>query len=154
MRHGPSGLSFCIVDKSLSLSHSLSLSLLVNPDLLCKERTRIPFTQGCLFPSLFEIGPVVHEKIFKIRQCIFAIHLLLFLGKRRSPLFEQFLIFLDQGWFEPSLVTLKLAHWVRRRYLSFINVLIYTTFFNIFPLEKVVTLHLNDLNYCVKFCWN
>ena len=28
------------------------------------EQTWIPITQGCIVPSLFEIGPVVQEKIF------------------------------------------------------------------------------------------
>ena len=38
------------------------------------ERTRLPFTKGCFVPSLVEISPVVREKkIFKFRQCIFAI---------------------------------------------------------------------------------
>ena len=33
-----------------------------------------PFTQGCFVPNLVEIGLVVLEKkIFKFRQCIFAI---------------------------------------------------------------------------------
>ena len=37
------------------------------------EQTWIPFTQGCIVPSLVEINPVGQEKkIFKFRQCIFA----------------------------------------------------------------------------------
>ena len=38
------------------------------------KHTWIPFTQGCNVPSLIEIIPVVlGKKIFKFRQCIFAI---------------------------------------------------------------------------------
>ena len=38
------------------------------------KKKQIPFTQGCFVPSLVEIGPAVLEKkIFKFRQCIFAI---------------------------------------------------------------------------------
>ena len=40
------------------------------------EQTWIPLTQGCIVPSLVEIGPEVLEKmIFKCCQCIFAIPL-------------------------------------------------------------------------------
>ena len=38
------------------------------------EQNWIPFTQGCFVQSLVDIGLVVQEKkIFKFRQCIFAI---------------------------------------------------------------------------------
>ena len=38
------------------------------------EQTSIPFTQGCIVPSLVKIGSVVLEKeVIKFRQCIFAI---------------------------------------------------------------------------------
>ena len=38
------------------------------------EQTWFPFTQGCFVQSLVDIGLVVQEKkIFKFRQCIFAI---------------------------------------------------------------------------------
>ena len=38
------------------------------------NKLEIPFTLGCFEPNLVEIGPVVLErKIYKIRQCIFAI---------------------------------------------------------------------------------
>ena len=37
------------------------------------EQTWIPFTQGCIVPSLVDIGHVVLEKIFNFSQCIFAI---------------------------------------------------------------------------------
>ena len=54
------------------------------------EQSLIPFTQECIKPILFEIGPVVlDKKIFKARQCIFAISLLSPLGKGRGPSFEQ-----------------------------------------------------------------
>ena len=39
------------------------------------EDTCIPFMQECFVPSLVEIGPVALEKIFKCRQCIFAVSL-------------------------------------------------------------------------------
>ena len=56
-------------------------------------------------PSLVEIGSVVLEKkIFKFRQCIFAISLLSLLGKGRGPSFEQTLIPFTQGCFVLSLV--------------------------------------------------
>ena len=37
------------------------------------EHFSIPFTQECFVPSLVEIGLAVLERIFKFRQCIFAI---------------------------------------------------------------------------------
>ena len=37
------------------------------------EQTLIPFTKGCFVPNLLEIGPAILKKIFKFRQCIFAI---------------------------------------------------------------------------------
>ena len=33
----------------------------------------VPFTQGCYRPSLVEIDQMVLQKIFRFRQCIFAI---------------------------------------------------------------------------------
>ena len=49
---------------------------------LINEQTWIPFTQGCIVPSLVEIGPMVMEKkIFKFRQYIFDISELSSLGK-------------------------------------------------------------------------
>ena len=56
-------------------------------------------------PSLVEIGPVVVEKkIFKFRQCIFAISKLSSLGEGRGPSFEQNLIPFTQGCFVSSSV--------------------------------------------------
>ena len=47
---------------------------------------RIPFAQGYLVPSFVKIGTVVLERtIIKCRQYIFAIILLLTLGKGRGP---------------------------------------------------------------------
>ena len=46
----------------------------------------IPFTQGCFVPSLVEIGPVVLEKkIFKFRQCICTICVIISPWKRTEP---------------------------------------------------------------------
>ena len=40
----------------------------------------------CFVPSFFEIGPVVLEKkVFKLRQCVFAIALLSLLGEGCGP---------------------------------------------------------------------
>ena len=65
----------------------------------------IPITQGCFVPSLVEMGPVVLEKkIFKVRQCIFAISWFSPLGKWRDPSFEQTWIPITQECFVPSLV--------------------------------------------------
>ena len=56
-------------------------------------------------PSLVEIGPVgLKKKIFKVRQCIFAISLLSPLGKGLGPSFEQIWIPITQGCFVLSLV--------------------------------------------------
>ena len=50
------------------------------------EQTWIPFTQGCFVPSLVKIGSVVLEKkIFKFRQCIFAICVIISPWKRAGP---------------------------------------------------------------------
>ena len=94
-------------------------------------------------PSLVEIGQVVLEKkIFKFRQCIFAILQLspfekgrdLHLNKREYTLPKDVLY---QVW-------LKLAQWCwRRRFLNFVNVL--SLFRNYLPLEKGGALHLNKL---------
>ena len=51
------------------------------------EKNLNPFTQGCIEPSLVEIGPVVLEKIFKFLQCIFANSWLSPLWKRAGPFF-------------------------------------------------------------------
>ena len=79
------------------------------------KKTWIPFTQECFVPSLVEIGPVVLEKkIFKFRQCIFAICVIispwkragaLHLNKLESPSPKDALC---QVW-------LKLAQWFRTR---------------------------------------
>ena len=46
------------------------------------EQTWIPFTQGCLLPSLIEISPaILQKKIFKFCQFFFAILLLFSLEK-------------------------------------------------------------------------
>ena len=69
------------------------------------EQTWIPYAQGCIVPSLVEIGPVVPEKkIFKISQCIslFRYHLLLGIGRGLS--FEQTWINFTHWCFVPSLV--------------------------------------------------
>ena len=55
--------------------------------------------------SLVEISSMVLEnKIFKFRQCNFAISKLSPLGKGRGPSFEQTCITFTQGCFVPSLV--------------------------------------------------
>ena len=108
--------------------------------------------------SLFEIGLVVlKKKIFKVRQCIFAISLLSPLRKGRGPIFEQTWILITQN--AVCQVWLKLALWfLRGRFLRFVNV------FSIFPydlpLEKGVALPWTNLNLhhprllCAKFGWN
>ena len=53
------------------------------------EQTLVFITQECFVPSLVEIGPAVLEKIFKFRQCIFAISKLSPLGKGLGPSFQQ-----------------------------------------------------------------
>ena len=70
------------------------------------EETWIPFTQGCIVPTLVEFGPVILEKItFPIKQqCIFAISYLSPLRKRQSPLFQQNWIPFTERQFMPSLV--------------------------------------------------
>ena len=45
------------------------------------ERTWLRFTQGCFVSCLVEISSMILEKIFKFRQCIFAISLLSPLAK-------------------------------------------------------------------------
>ena len=113
--------------KRFSIS-SMYICYLVNIYPLHLNKLESPLPMDALCQVCLKLVQWFMRRFFKIRQCIFTIHLLLSLEKRRGPLFKQFLIFLDQRSFEPSLVTLKLAHWVWRRYLSFINVLIYTTF--------------------------
>ena len=73
-------------------------------------------------PSLVEIGPVVlKKKIFKVRQCIFAIFLLSPLEKGRSPSFEE--VESPSPKNASCQVWLKLAQWfLRRRFLKFVNV--------------------------------
>ena len=73
------------------------------------EQIWIPVIQGCIVPSLVEIGPLVLEKkIFKFCQCIFAIALLSPLGKGWGPLFEQTWVLISQECFVPSLVEIGL----------------------------------------------
>ena len=58
----------------------------------------VSFTKGCFVTSLVEIGPVVLEKkMFKFRQCIFAIALLSPLRKGHGPSSEQTWIPFTQG---------------------------------------------------------
>ena len=63
----------------------------------------VSFTMGCFVTSLGEIGPLVLKKMFKFRQCIFAIALSL-LRKGHGPSSEQTWIPFTQGCFMPSLV--------------------------------------------------
>ena len=92
--------------------------------------------------SLVEIGPVVMEKIFQIRQYIFEFRNYLPL-ETCGPLHLNKLEFpshkdaLCQVW-------LKLAQWFwRRRFFNFVNV--FSLFSNYLPLEQVIALHLNKL---------
>ena len=65
------------------------------------EHTWIPFTKGCIVPSLVRIGPFVPEKkIFNFRQCIFDNSWLSSVGKGQGPSFEQTRI--QFGWNWPS----------------------------------------------------
>ena len=80
----------------------------------------------------------MEKKIFKFRQCIFAILLLSPLGKRRGPSSEQTGISFTEGcfvwrFFEISPVVLE----------KFINV--FSLFPYLFPLRKGVALYLNKL---------
>ena len=71
-------------------------------------------------PSLVKISQVVLKKIFKFRQCIFAIWLLSPLGKRWVPLVEQTWVFIIKNAL--CQVWLKLAKWFwRRRFFNFVN---------------------------------
>ena len=125
---------YFVISKLSSLGNGWSPSL---------KQTRIPFSQGCFVPSLIEIGPVVLEKkIFKFRQCIFAISWL-------SPLEKGMALYLNQLEF-PSpkdalcQVWLKLAQWFwKGRFLNFINV--FSPFRYYFPSEKGMALHLYKL---------
>ena len=67
---------------------------------------KVLVTQGCIVPSLIEIGPTVLEKkIFKFRQCIFAFCYYLPLEKGWGPSFEQTTcVPFTQGCFVSSLV--------------------------------------------------
>ena len=79
------------------------------------EQTWIPFTRGCIVPSLVEIDPVVlEEKIFKFRQCIFAISSMSFryfatvsLWQGRGFSFEQTWISFTQWCIVLSLVEIR-----------------------------------------------
>ena len=97
------------------------------------QQTWILFTQGCFVPSLVEIGQVVLERIFKFRQCIFAISQLSPLVKGRVPSLNKFESPSSEDAF--CQVWLKLAQWFwRRRFFNFVNVC--WIFRNYLPLVK------------------
>ena len=62
--------------------------LIIEWSFICKALSPLYYTQGCFVQSLVEIGPGVLENIFKFRQCIFIILLLVPLGKWYGPSFE------------------------------------------------------------------
>ena len=81
--------------------------------------------------NLVENGPVVLEKIFKFRQCIFDISWLSPLGNKCGPSFVQTRIPFTQGCFVPSLV--KLAQWFWRRIFLEISSMYFPYFVIISP---------------------
>ena len=106
-----------------------------------QKYTSVFFNEGYFLPSLVEIGHGVLEiKIFRFRQCIFAISILSPLGKGCDPSFKNKLE-------SPSLKDtfcqswLKLAQWFwrRRNFFNFVNVF---SIFHHLPSEKVVAFHL------------
>ena len=121
------------------------------------EQTLVFITQECFVPSLVEIGPAVLEKIFKFRQCIFAISKLSPLGKGQGLHLNK----LESPSPKDALckIWLKLAQWFwRRRFLNLGNV--FSLFCNYLPMEKVgssIWTNLNPLHpkmYCANFGWN
>ena len=108
------------------------------------EQTGIPFTEGCVVWRFVEISPVVLEKkIFKFRQCIFAISLLFPLEKGRGPLFEQPCNWIPftQVCFVSCLVEIALGQWIFNLISS---MYVFSIFRYYLPLKKL-TLHLNKL---------
>ena len=98
---------------------------------------RIPFIQGCLLPSLVEVGTVALEK--KIFYFV-----IISPWKRMGSSFEQTWIPLTQGWL--CQVWLKLAQWFwRRRFSKFL--IVFSQFHNYLPLEKGRALQLNKLEF-------
>ena len=74
------------------------------------EQTWLSFTQVCCVPRFVEFIPAVLEKrIFKVRQCIFAISLLSPLRKGHGSSFEQTWIPFTWVCFVPSLVEIGLV---------------------------------------------
>ena len=102
----------------------------------------IPFTQGFFVRSLVDTGLVVLEKVFKFCQFIFDISLLLGNGTRSFIWIH--LIPFTQGAFCLCHVWLKLNQWFwRRRFLNIVKE--FYIFYYYTPLEKGVSLHLNEL---------
>ena len=107
-----------------------------------------PLHPRIIVPSLVEFGPLVlQKKIFKFRQCVFAIWLLSPLGTKWVPSFEQIEIQIE---IESPLhkyalchVWLKLAHWYSRKIFNF--VIVFSLFRSYLPFENSGTLHLNKL---------
>ena len=98
-----------------------------------------PFIQGCFVPSLFEIDPMVLERIIlRFRHFIFSI-----LKKRVALHLNKIEFSSPKDIF--CQVWLKSAQWfLRRIFLNFVHV--FSLFRNYLPLEKCIALHLNKLN--------
>ena len=80
------------------------------------ELTWNPFTQGCSMPSLVRIKLKWIWWRFKFHHCIFHYFVIIPLGKRRSPSFEQTSKMLEPSRDEISSVVLK-------KFLKSVNVL-------------------------------
>ena len=121
------------------------------------QQTWILFTQGCFVPSLVEIGQVVLERMFKFRQCIFAISQLSPLVKGRVPSLNKFESPSSEDAF--CQVWLKLAQWFWRRRFFLILSMYFRYFIIISPWKRAgffIWTKLNPLHprmLCAKFGW-
>ena len=103
-----------------------------------------PFTRRCIVPYLDKIDPIiVQTKIFRFRECIFAISQLFPLGKRSGHSFEQSWIPFIKGFSVVRLVEIVIVNLDSWKFVDFVSV--FSLFRKYVPYEKHVAFYLNKL---------
>ena len=82
------------------------------------------FTQGCVVPSLVDIGQMIlKKKILNSREMYFCYFLIISLGKRRYPLFVQTFFFTQGYMYQVKLIWPSLSRYFVTVFLLFSNYL-------------------------------